>query len=396
MTFSRCQRLLLGLALLLFAAGAAVGTWHETRHRSAQAAGLAEGERQAAEIRREQERLARVEAELAAFERETVALRQAHALEEAGSTMKLWSNRIATLKRVVEELPAQRIPEMQLLEPIDWVRAVRTLELDTPENLRTALIALRLLARQRMATKLQEALRRYTEVSGGELPVGIEALGPFLTAPAEAALLRRYALVRAGRLGANDEILIKELPTADMILSVGLTNFSATQNHEWTDDAGPINPEVWSRSLTAAGVAFGGSAESAAPLAQILSLSTTLGPRMEKLGQEVETAMGPEYGEEMKSAMRRYMAERGGTAPATLAQFLPYLPQAEKLVQLARPMLAEFEYLRDHDGKPATDPAQLQPYLDRPLDATKALEWVKISVDGEKISWNIEFSWGTK
>lgn len=388
-------RILLGAALLLLAAGVAVDRQEAARQGAEQATGRAESARLAGDLQQAHQRLRETRAEQAAIERETTARREALALQEAGSALKLWTNRVTALKRLLEELPGQGIPEMRLLDPIDWVRAVRTLELDTPESLRTALSALRLIARQRMAVKLQEALRRHTEATGGELPADILALAPYFTAPADASLLARYALTRTGRVGTRDEILIKELPTSDAILAVGLDTYHATQN--LTGAPEELDPlESWSRMWTAMGVAFGGSSEAAAPLANLAPTIKNLAGKMERLMEEMDPTMKAELGELMKGAARRYVAERGGEAPGTLAQLLPYVPQLESVIDLARPLFAELEYARDHEGRLPADAAQLQPYLDRPFDRRRALEMVKVTLDGDSLTTTFEFSWGSK
>ena len=381
--------------MLLAATGVAVDRQQAARQDTDQAAVRAELARVEGKLRQAHERMLAAHAELGAIERATNARREALALQEAGSALKLWTNRVTALKRLLEELPGQGLPELRLLDPTDWVRAVRTLELDTPDSLRTALSALRLIARQRMAVKLQEALRRYTEASGGELPPDIQALGPYLTAPADASLLARYALTRAGRIAARDEILIKELPTADAILSVGLDTYNATGGLT----AAPEEPdplESLSRMWTAMGVAFGGSSEAAAPLANLAPTIKSLGVKMDRLMEDMDPKMKTELGELMKGAARRYVAERGGEAPATLAHLLPYVPQLESAIDLARPLFAEMEYARDHQFQLPTDPAQLQPYLDRPFDRRKALEMVKVTLDGDTLTTSFEFSWGSK
>lgn len=389
------QRILLGAAFLLLAAGVAVDRQQAARQETEQTATRVESVRVENELRLARQRLEETRAEQAAIEREAEAHRQALAWQEAGSALKLWTNRVTALKRLLEELPAQGLPEMRLLDPIDWVRAVRTLELDTPDSLRTALSALRLIARQKMAVKLQEALRRYTENSGGELPADIHALGPYLTAPADAALLARYALTRIGRIGARDEILIKELPTSDAILSVGLDTYNATGNLTGAPDE-PDPLEAWPRMWAAMGVAFGGSSEAAGPLANLASTIKTLGVKMDRLMEDMDPQMKKALGEQMKAAARRYVAERGGEAPATLAHLLPYVPQLEAVVEIARPLFAEFEYVRDHEGQLPADPAQLQPYLDRPFDRRKALEVIKVKLEGDSLTTSFEFSWGSK
>lgn len=122
----------------------------------------------------------------------------------------------------------------------------------------------------------------------------------------------------------------------------------------------------------------------------------SLGVKMERLMEDMDPRMKEALGEQMKAAARRFVAERGGEAPATLAHLYPYLPQLASVIDLARPLFAEFEYARDHEGRLPTDPAHLLPYLDRPFDRRKALEMVKVKLEGDSLTTSFEFSWGSK
>lgn len=387
------RRLALMICLLLAAAGGFI----EHQYHGAQQRELAEQHaalaRLEATLHQQRQYLEKTNGECADVEREIAASRQTQALAEAGSSLKLWGNRITLLKRLLDEMPGQSIPECRLLAPVDWVQVVRTNELDSSENIRAAFAALRAVARKNFAGRLQEALRRLTADSGGELPADIHQLAPYLSAPADGAMLERYAFTRSGRLGAADETLIKEKPVADMILSVGLNNWNINSNAEWKSPGGEDESEALARNMTALGVALDADREAMSELATTLSTGVWE-KRFASLGEKMETALGQDFGDSLKLAVKRYSAERGGENPANFAQLLPYLQQLDKLVEVARPILAEFEYMRDHRGQAPTDPAQLRRYLDKPFDPAEVLQAVKITVEGDNVTATFGMSWG--
>ena len=390
---SPVRRIAMTFSLLLAAAGALV----EYRFAGTQQRELTVRQSELTRIesllREQQHLLAKTTGEYAEVEREVTRVRQTQALAEAGSSITLWANRITLLKRLLEDMPGQSIPEIRLLAPIDWVQVVRTTELDSSENLRTALSAVRVTGRKKFSEKLQEALRRFTTATGGEIPADIGQLETFLTAPADAEMLQRYALTRTGRLGAADEILIKEKPIADMILAVGLDTWNITLNKDWNVLAAEVDSGEFTRSMAAFSVAFDNN-PGAKELAEMLSpkVWVKLG---ERLKPQFESTFGEAFGDEVKLAVKRYSADRAGELPGNVADLLPYLKDAEKLVPVLRPILAEFEYMRDHQGKLPSDPAQVQPYLDKPFNPADVLRAIKITVEGDTVTATFGLSWGT-
>src|SRR5687768_16025137 len=121
---TRGHILVLGSVLVVAAAGGLVEhRFNQGRHLQLDAC-RAEIARLEAAARGERERLAQLHAERAAIEREMALGRAAAADAEARSAMKLWANRIALLRKLLEDMPAQSLPELRLLTPTDWVRVV--------------------------------------------------------------------------------------------------------------------------------------------------------------------------------------------------------------------------------------------------------------------------------
>ena len=341
--------------------------------------------------------LARTRTEAETSEREIDAMRAGAADAEARSLMKLWANRIALLRQLLGEMPGQSLPELRLLSPKDWVQVVRTRELDSADQIRAAFASLRSFARRRMAEKLQEALKRYTDASNGELPADIAGLAPHLSTPADREMLARYSLLRSGRLDNPEEHFIKETASGDMILSVGLHGWNISHNAEW-DDPDPDQPATTLARLSTLmePVMDGFQKEDATTFLQLFKWET-FRELTERLGPQMDAMFGDSLGDQIKAAVKRYGAERNGAVPANFAEIAPYFTNFEQLITMARPILAELEYMRDHLGQRATDPEKLRRYLQKPIDQLEILRELKLTVDGDSVTMNFSTSLkGTK
>lgn len=400
---TRRRKILGGLALALATGGVFLQHDFVARHRRALDARRAELVRLETAIREERARLAASERSALDAETELDARRERLAAEEAGSIIKLWAHRTALLKRMLVELPGEAIPELKLLEPADWARVVRPRELDSTENIRTALATLRALARRKFGEQLQEALKRFTEASGGDLPGNILELARFLPPPADAEMLARYALTRAGKIAATDEVLIRERPIGDMILSVALASLSVNLNGDWTPSDGADAIVAATRGAAAIQTAFDLPATDDTGEAALVNSIGGFRDLVERTGPLVESALGETFGEnfgaELKSAVRAYQAAHNGTPPTHFGELLPHLSTQhqgaiQRLAPLARTFFAEIEYLRDHDGRAPADRALLQPYLDKPFDLATALRAVRLTVEGDKVT--ATFNWSAR
>jgi hypothetical protein len=378
------QKTLLAAALLLGAVVVA-GYWIDRAQQKELQAHAAENARWQATLQLARERLDAAKAEEVSAEAALAEARARVAQLEA-SPARLWSVRVKLLRQLLTELPAQGLPEVRLLDSLDWINVVRTAELDTPNNIRAALAALRAAARVKFAKPLQDALKAFTERSGGKLPADIRELAPFLSAPADMEMLERYNLTRAGMVGAKDETLIKEKDTSDMILSVSLESWGMTNGSNLMPAPGESELQALERIAGAIGGAAGEDASEAAQ-----QYARSLSELMQKTIPRLEAELGKGFDEQMKQATQRFRAAKTGEELAHFGQLLPYLDDAGKFVALIRPMFAELDFIKEHDGKLPSDPAQLKRYLARPFNAAEALRLFKVelSADGEHGSINI-------
>jgi RNA polymerase sigma factor (sigma-70 family) len=304
--------------------------------------------------------------------------------------------RVALLRQLFTELPAQSLPELRLLAPADWAEVARAHELATAADIRLALAKLRALARKKFATPLQSALRRFTDGSGGVLPDTIAQLAPHLDAPADAEMLARYTLKRTGRLGEADEELVVENPTSDVIMSVTLNGWQMRNNSDYASVPGEAEMDTLERAAKSISNAMGPEGEKLMDgmVGEVSALKTMIDDAV-KL---VSTAFGGEetFRAELKDAVRQFAAAHPGESVSDLGQILPFFPGATKLMALARTDLAPVAYLAAHPGQPPPNAEQLRRYLASAPDLTAAFKSMKLAWDGEQLTMSFNFKWDGK
>ncbi len=175
---------------------------------------------------------ARTSAELLRLRSEVTALRQLdRERADAQSTTGSWEARIQQLKRRLDQMPAQRIPEMAFLSDKDWAATTRDANLATEVGVRKALCDLRSAAKHNFLEALKSAIRDYVAQESGvtapedskqfsELvnanpsffPRELSELQPHLTVAVEDSLFDRYQFTRPATLNEwLTDILVKEV-----------------------------------------------------------------------------------------------------------------------------------------------------------------------------------------
>lgn len=302
-------------------------------------------------------------------------------------------DRVALLRQLIAELPAQGLPELRLLVPADWIAVARAHELDSAADIRLALADLRAVARRAFAPHLQEALRRFAAASEGRNPATMADLEPLLEAPGEPEMLARYDLIPDGHADRMEGYLLVEKPSSDARLAVGLDGWFMRNNADHPPGLSESATDAIERTWRALGTAIGPEMQE--------RMSALPSPRMvEYLMQGVLKELEPVFGDAdafgaaMKDAVRSYVAVNPGRLPEDLGQILPFLRHADQLTAPLRVAFARLAYLRDHRGVPPADPVELRPYLDQPFDPAAALRMAKLTWDGETLtttfSWNIK------
>jgi hypothetical protein len=301
--------------------------------------------------------------------------------------------RVALLRQLLNELPAQRLPELRLLSAADWLEVARKHNLESSADIRVALADLRAMARKNFAEALQGALRDYTTASGGQLPDDIAQLAPRLVAPADAEMLARYDLLRTGKLGDASEKLVREKKTSDMILSVGLDGWSLNNNPDQPPAFGETEDDTIERTWRALATALGDDAKADM---DAMGSPTAFAALMKDSFQNLIPIYGGDdaFGDALKQAVKNFQAGHPAEPLDNVAQVLPYLSQADKFAEAIRPALAQLAYLKEHGGPPPADPAALQPYLNRPFNPAEALQEMKLTTNDGQFS--ITYNWAIK
>ena len=132
--------------------------------------------------------------------------------------LKSLGERAAKLKEGVGRMSDKTIPELQFLREKDWLDAVAIVEkLETDDEYRKALRALRDRGKHLAGEKFRGALQKFAEANDGMMPASLEALQPYFDAPVDPAVIARYQLTQtSGRLAemGNEHNLIVEIAPA--------------------------------------------------------------------------------------------------------------------------------------------------------------------------------------
>ncbi|HTY88279.1 MAG TPA: sigma-70 family RNA polymerase sigma factor [Candidatus Acidoferrum sp.] len=141
--------------------------------------------------------------------------------------------KVNQLKQRLEQMPNERIPELQYLTAQDWLRgATYSGDLNTDDDLDRALSQLRRDAKRTFAYSIGEALANYIAGHRGQLPGDISQLESYFNPPIDGTILQRYQLLRAGNLSdiPNNEPLIAEKAPVDdqydTLFNISATSFS--------------------------------------------------------------------------------------------------------------------------------------------------------------------------
>lgn len=211
---------------------------------------------------------------------------------ERRAEMKAWLARVKHLRRLFDEQPGQRIPEMQFLTDQDWLRVAKAADIDSDEGRRKALAAVRDAAVARFIPQLSAALRKFAKASPGEAAT-IFALAPFCDPLIDPSLLERYEISKTTERVPQWHVQTKAPLDADY------------------DSRHVVNVYVDGRGY--------GSGTSPAPSAWI-----------------------PDFREQTMRAYKAYTEANKGTSPPGLAEALPYFNPplapalAEKLLKAER------------------------------------------------------------
>ncbi len=127
--------------------------------------------------------------------------------------------RVSQLKQRLEQMPWQKIPELQFLTDQDWLREASMVgNLNTDDAFDIALAELRSNAKQKFSFSMGAALDDYISANNGQLPNDISDLKSYFNPPVDDALLQRYQLTQTGNLSdvsQPDSLITEKTPVND-------------------------------------------------------------------------------------------------------------------------------------------------------------------------------------
>jgi RNA polymerase sigma factor (sigma-70 family) len=152
------------------------------------------------------------------------------------SQMKVWLERIDSLKQFLERHPEFNIPELQLLTSEQWFTLVGDKPVDSEDAARQSTSQLRHMAENMFASKLSRALRAYLKANADILPASPRELAPFFDSPIDPASLDRYEISFTGKAsdvphaGQYKILSVKNPadPEFDSVWSIGPNGFGTT------------------------------------------------------------------------------------------------------------------------------------------------------------------------
>jgi RNA polymerase sigma factor (sigma-70 family) len=145
--------------------------------------------------------LVRLRGEIGRMQRDSEELAQLKASDDMqnGTTyaeMKSWLARLHQLKKRLNELPDQKIPELQFVDEATWLDIARD-KCETDDEFRRAFSQLRNYGEGKFAGILSAASKAYGEANNGQFPMTLSQLKPFFPIPVDDTLLQRFEIVPA-------------------------------------------------------------------------------------------------------------------------------------------------------------------------------------------------------
>ncbi len=109
-------------------------------------------------------------------------------------------DRAIKVRERLDKTPGKQIPELKLLTDADWLDALKDIDrLSTEEDFRRAYHQLRQQAKSKFSDLLERALKAYVQASQGNLPSQLSQLKPFFNTPIDDTILQRYGMLYTGK-----------------------------------------------------------------------------------------------------------------------------------------------------------------------------------------------------
>ena len=119
--------------------------------------------------------------------------------------MEMRRARVAQLKQWLDEMPSEKIPELQFLSELNWIGAVENLSV-TDDEYRQTMSRLRYEGEIAFSKMAFQALQQYAQENHGQFPADLSQLKPYFASPMDDALLERYEIVPAKNLNIEADV----------------------------------------------------------------------------------------------------------------------------------------------------------------------------------------------
>lgn len=151
--------------------------------------------RNTGELLRLRGEVARLRADAESAQRQIAKLQAAN---DTPQTTTSWRTNEIPLKRLLELMPDQKIPELALLNDTAYLDVARDFDLDSSEGIKGALSSLRFRAENQFALRLQRALQLYKQGGQESTSPTLPDLTNYFDPPLDADMLARYQVVSTG------------------------------------------------------------------------------------------------------------------------------------------------------------------------------------------------------
>jgi hypothetical protein len=174
---------------------------------------------------------------------------QSPAEDAVAAETESWLDRLRTLKRMFAEHPELSIPELAQLTDSEWLLAVKNAQLDTTEQVRQSLAAVRNAAKSKFAQQMASALQKYLAATNGQLPSNPQALYAYFIRSIDPSFFQRYEMVETGNVhdapaADGQRTVIREIASVDEdydarygVTAQGMWTVAGDKARAWVDAA---------------------------------------------------------------------------------------------------------------------------------------------------------------
>lgn len=157
-----------------------------------------------ARIGRQRDEIGRLRAQIQVWQAGTGSSAKASEPGSPEAQVSQWASQLGKFRKYFADHPDQAIPEMSLLTQLDWLRLVRTAQLDDASESRKAYAKVRNEARGKFNALLSPVLRKYLAEHDGILPPSTAELAPYLDPSIDPAIIGHYRMIFSGKSDATD------------------------------------------------------------------------------------------------------------------------------------------------------------------------------------------------